>query len=824
VAGSRRWLVLLVAAVASLAVGAGAVAAVTLLTRDDGRDSALDVAVGTAGLVNGVSSLLGQLESPLVALNPRRRQRILRRLAEEERTATRLIGAARADVTGDERTRRRLIEANKEIRRVARRVRRVARRPRARLPGEADRGRRRLEVVRVEVERLYQHLGGDEGDPSPTRRPDSARLSRSAVDLPHTNMVVRGKEAGDLAGSSVARAGDFNGDDRDDVVVAAPGARAAYVVFGGTNSNELELDKMDSSEGFAVRSLPVPEPSSAFEDDTDDLLGRIDHLKVGGAGDLNGDGLADIAVGAPEASPGGLEAAGSVYVVYGSRNPRDVDAEELQDGGFRIDGPDPFWRVGEAIAGDGDLNGDGREDLVVGGRKHVGTEDITAAQGEAVAWAILGREDRPDVVSLTRRNAPDHGWRVKGIGSSLALAGDVNGDEIDDLVGGDAYNRMGAPGHAAIVMGRRERSESVDATRAQAGVATLSAGRGRQIGGAVAGVSDQNGDELADVAVLSRDLDGGARVHVVFGGSRPASVQLDRLGSAGAELDLGRAEDDDAWSLNGVAGAGDVDGDGRQDILVASPPPPGPGTAYPGGARIVLGGLRPGARVRTDEAREGIVPILGYGVRLTTSEIFKAGGVGHALAGVGDMDGDGIDDVAVGVPRADTLDPPDGDAVPAEGATFISYRSPPPQGRGPLEGLITAQGLGKITVGTVVERAEGLLGSVAGLLNGSCGSISSEDARIGFLTDRGTIARVQVSGPGYRTAAGIQVGDAESTVRAAYGARLRSAQREYVPAGRHLSVSSDGGKTKIVFDTDGQKVDTIFAGRTPEVDFVEGCA
>ena len=106
-------------------------------------------------------------------------------------------------------------------------------------------------------------------------------------------------------------------------------------------------------------------------------------ISVAGAGDVNGDGRADVIVGARFAGPSGLSAAGTSYVIYGSATPTTVDLSSLGAQGFAINGAAANDNSGDSVAGAGDVNGDGRADVIVGaygadpsGRSAAGTSYV----------------------------------------------------------------------------------------------------------------------------------------------------------------------------------------------------------------------------------------------------------------------------------------------------------------------------------------------------------------------------------------------------------------------------------------------------------------
>jgi hypothetical protein len=198
--------------------------------------------------------------------------------------------------------------------------------------------------------------------------PFPATLELSELD--GTNgFVLTGIAAGDAAGYAVSGAGDVNGDGTDDIVIGAygadPGGRSAagqtYVIFGAPDigaTGALALASLDGSNGYALNGINRVE--------NNDLSG----LSAGGAGDVNGDGVGDVIVGAFLAGPPGREDAGQAYIVFGGANVGLAGRIELAqlDGrnGFTLNGWYERGETGCCVASGGDVNGDGYGDFIIG--------------------------------------------------------------------------------------------------------------------------------------------------------------------------------------------------------------------------------------------------------------------------------------------------------------------------------------------------------------------------------------------------------------------------------------------------------------------------
>jgi len=339
------------------------------------------------------------------------------------------------------------------------------------------------------------------------------------------------------------------------------------------------------------------------------------------------------------------------------------------------------------------------------------------------------------------------------------------------------------------------------------------------IGEFVSSAGDYNGDGLADVAVGSYSADlseddpySDPRVEVVYGRRSPGVVRLGSLGSAGVRLEgVGPV----------VAGAGDVNGDSIADLAVEARTHLSPTRSF-GGARVLFGTREVEATVVNARTAAGFA-LAGAGIAESPSDLAALGRAGSILAGIGDIDGDGRDDIGLGAPFHG--DRGEGSSFP--GSAFLVFAQPREGGSAsPLSGTVSAAGLGAIDVGSPVAAAEDALGTEQHGSGIRCAYLSTGDARISFLTDTRSIARVEVGGPGYATEEGIEVGDPEEAVRAAYGGGVRRTPHEY-QRGSYLTVATPKPGVpgaKIVFSTDGDSVTSITAGRSPEVELIEGCA
>ncbi len=271
------------------------------------------------------------------------------------------------------------------------------------------------------------------------------------VSLP--SIRIDGAAAGDMAGTSIAGAGDVNGDGHPDVVIGAPGALptengggggAAYVVFGPFTAGEsIDLANL-GTRGFVMRG-------------SNKGLGQSAGTSVAGAGDVNGDGLADVIVGAPAASPsqeGPMTQPGRAYIVFGSRTPRDVTLAALGSAGITLTGeshrfPDAFgWQVAAA----GDVNHDGLKDVIVAAPGDPGFEE-QYTRGRA--YVVYGRRSGG---SISMAGLGARGFRI-GFGSggqmtSVAGVGDWNRDGRADVAVADGAALTGR-GAVWVIYGRR---------------------------------------------------------------------------------------------------------------------------------------------------------------------------------------------------------------------------------------------------------------------------------------------------------------------------------------------------------------------------------
>jgi hypothetical protein len=398
-----------------------------------------------------------------------------------------------------------------------------------------------------------------------------------------------GVGANDASGRSVSSAGDVNGDGFADVIIGAPGHTGenvigqSYVVFGkaswaGTPS--LELATLDGTNGFQLNGIDGI--------DARDYTG----FSVSSAGDVNGDGFADLIVGALGAeSAGGADYEGESYVVFGKASWTGALNLASLDGtnGFRLIGIDAFDYGGYSVSSAGDVNGDGFADLIVGARD---AESAGGANSEGESYVVFGKASWAGTPSLDLATLDgSNGFRLIGIDAgdqsslSVSSAGDVNGDGLADLiVGGPRAESAGgaaSEGESYVVFGKASWAGA-----ASLDLATLDGANGFRLVGVDAGdesglsvssAGDVNGDGFDDMIVgaLNAESAGGAtnegETYLVYGKASWAgvpSLELAALdGTNGFRL-IGIDADD--RSGQSVSSAGDVNGDGFADLIVGA--------------------------------------------------------------------------------------------------------------------------------------------------------------------------------------------------------------------------------------------------------------
>jgi len=453
-------------------------------------------------------------------------------------------------------------------------------------------------------------------------------------------LKISGAASYNIAGTVVSGGGDVNGDGFDDLAVGAwTGRGNAYVVFGSSAALPIDLsDVAQGTGGFRIVS----------ESRTDALQGAISIV-----GDVNGDGFADLLVGAGENDSGGETNNGAAYVVFGKADGRSVSLASVAEGagGFKILGTGNNGQAGRNVAAAGDINGDGLADLLVGGPIVNG--------GAGVTYVVFGKSsgsqiDLDDVVAGVGGFEITGGNRLEFF-SEAAGVGDINGDGLGDIVVGSAGGPS-SPKTAYLVFGRTETSaiDLRDVESAGTGFSISITGPGGGIAAGAAG--DVNGDGTPDISVAQSSAGAGLG-YVVFGrpGNAPVNLVDVAAGNGGFQI---RGE-----TVGDVAGAirplGDLNGDGLGDLLVGAFGATSSGRAANGAVYVVFG-KTDGSSVELSAVAAGI-----GGFKIIGEAAGDSAGI--AFDGVGDFNGDGAPDVAIGAIGNDS------NGLTNNGAAYIVY-------------------------------------------------------------------------------------------------------------------------------------------------------
>lgn len=448
---------------------------------------------------------------------------------------------------------------------------------------------------------------GDGLDQDCDRDPTDCRFSFVE---PLEAIVLLGERPGDFAGSLVALPGDVDGDGAPDMLIGAYGAGDLDGEEGGGEGGE---------EGavYLVRG-PPGEPRSASDADVrfhGTSAGDRAGFSIAGPGDVDGDGLGDVLIGAPFADEGASPNSGAAYLYY---DPADGDFA-VADADAVLIGPGVDDNVGDHVSGAGDLNADGFADVLIG----AGAFDLGEITDAGVAFVLYGPIH--GTLTLASANASVVGTgKDQFLGSSLCGPGDVDGDGLDDIwVSSPRWDGpTGAAtdaGAAFLVLGPVD--GEVSAAESDASIFATSS---KDYFGADVAGADVDGDGYADVLALSPGDDrAGAETGAVFLYRGPLSGTVDVedyaslwLGSSSGPL------------FPQIHVAGDLDGDGALDLVISAGNDDGAGDDA-GAVRVVYGPLRSDSDVSDLVGREG-------------------DHAGWAVAAGSDLDADGLDDLLVG--------------------------------------------------------------------------------------------------------------------------------------------------------------------------------